>query len=199
MGYTTYFTGEFKVTPMLTPEEADYLHAFAGSRRMVRDEQLVSQLPDERRIKVGLPVGRQGQYYVGSHDDGNYGQSRWNRNTDNGYDDQSIIEYNQEPDDQPGLWCKWVPNEDRTGLKWNGNEKFYNYTEWLQYLIDHFLRPWGKQVNGTVKWVGEDKNDRGLIIVENNVVTTVQGKRTVSVNYGDVLTEDITDDESEDY
>ena len=196
MGYTTYFTGQFKVTPMLTEDEADYLTAFSGSRRMKRNAKLVEALPDTRRIKVGLPVGPQGQYYVGSFDDGNYGQSEW---SPHGYADASITDYNEEPDDQPGLWCQWVPTEDRTGIEWNGTQKFYNYTEWLEYIIDHFLRPWGKTVNGQVKWVGEDKNDRGLLIVENNIVTPVVGKRTVTVEYGDILTEDITTDESEDY
>lgn len=161
MGYTTEFTGQFKVTPMLTEEEADYLNAFSESRRMMRNAKLVEKMPDARRIKVGLPVGPQGQYYVGSFDDGNFGQSK----------DNSIIDFNEWPDDQPGLWCHWVPTEDHTGIEWSGMEKFYAYTEWLEYLIDHFLRPWGKTVNGQVKWVGENKTDRGILIVENNIVT----------------------------
>ena len=193
MGYTTYFTGQFKVTPMLTENEAEFLRAFAGSRRMKRDEKLVEALPDTRRINVGLPVGKQGQYYVGAADDGNFGQSKW---VNGGNEDASITNYNEEPDDQPGLWCKWVPTEDRTGIEWNGIEKFYNYTEWLEYLIDHFLRPWGKTVNGQVKWVGENKNDRGILMVENNIVAPVVGTRKVIVEYGDILTEDATDEEN---
>jgi hypothetical protein len=58
---------------------------------------------------------------------------------------------------------------------WDGNEKFYHYAEWLEYLIGHFLAPWGYTLNGTVKWVGEDPADSGVIEVENNRVTTREG------------------------
>jgi hypothetical protein len=44
-----------------------------------------------------------------------------------------------------------------------------------QYLIGHFLAPWGYTLNGTVKWVGEDPADSGVIEVENNRVTTREG------------------------
>ena len=55
---------------------------------------------------------------------------------DNGPD---VLDYNEPPQGQPGLWCQWVPTEDKAGLEWNGVEKFYFAMEWMQYLVEHFL------------------------------------------------------------
>lgn len=44
----------------------------------------------------------------------------------------------------PDLWCQWVPSDDGTQVKWDGGEKFYYYTEWMKYLIHHFLMPGAK-------------------------------------------------------
>lgn len=49
------------------------------------------------------------------------------------------------------LYCQWVPTEDGEGIKWDGGEKFYSYTKWLQYLIDNFLIPNGYVLNGEVE------------------------------------------------
>lgn len=96
-----------------------------------------------------------------------------------------VIDYNRPPTGQPGLWCKWEPTEDGTAIEWNGAEKFYDSAEWMQYLIDHFLKPGAEakdalpflQANhvciGAIKAQGEDMDDRWKLIVDNNVVTTV--------------------------
>ncbi len=34
-----------------------------------------------------------------------------------------------------------MPNEDGSGLDWDGTEKFYAAEEWMAYLIYHFLKP----------------------------------------------------------
>lgn len=70
-----------------------------------------------------------------------------------------------------GFWCQWVPTDDGTGIEWDGGEKFYNYTAWLEYLIDNFFRPNGIMLNGTVTFVGEEDGDVGSITVEDNKVT----------------------------
>jgi hypothetical protein len=80
---------------------------------------------------------------------------------------------------QPGLWLQWELNEEGTELAWNGGEKFYNYIEWLEYLIQHFFEPWGIKLNGEVTWVGEESNDTGKIIVTDNVVEVYEGE----INY----------------
>jgi hypothetical protein len=70
----------------------------------------------------------------------------------------------------PGFWCQWRPNEDGTAIEWDGGEKFYNYIEWLEYLIKQFFEPWGIKLNGDVRWYGEDRDDIGLIEVRDSVV-----------------------------
>ena len=74
----------------------------------------------------------------------------------------------------PGIWCQWA-SEDGKSLKWDGNEKFYNYVEWLQYIIDNIVKPKGYVLNGSVEWTGEERGDYGLIEVKDNVVTTKEG------------------------
>lgn len=160
MGYTTDFEGHFKVTPELKQEHADYINMFSGTRRMKRDASVLAGFEDPIREAVGLPIGDEGSYFVGG--DGFRGQDR----------DASIIDYNSPPSDQPGLWCQWVIGEGGGVIEWDEGEKFYDYVEWLEYLISHFLKPWGYTVNGEVQWWGEDDEDRGTIIVVDNEVST---------------------------
>ena len=167
MGYHTDFYGQFEVSPALKPEHAEYLKAFGYTRRMLRNATIAATMPDPVREAVGLPVGEHGAYFVGG---GGYaGQEH----------DASIIDYNTPPPGQPGLWCNWEPQErdgvyDRIG--WDGMEKFYNYTEWLQYLITHFLEPWGYTVSGSVKWDGDEQGDTGTIVVDGNRVLAEREK-----------------------
>lgn len=78
----------------------------------------------------------------------------------------------------PGYWCQWVPSSDGMGLEWDGNEKFYDYVEWLEYLIKHFIKPWGLKLNGEVEWEGEESGDLGLIIAKDNEISVKYGKVT---------------------
>lgn len=156
MGYTTEFSGSFKLDRPLSEAQRKYLAQFAGTRRMKRRE---AGLPsDPLREAVNLPIGRDCQFFVGGS--GFAGQDR----------DESIVDYNYPPDGQPGLWCQWVPNEDGTAIEWDGGEKFYSYTEWLKYIIENFLKPWGHTLNGKVHWRGEEFSDLGTIVVKNNAI-----------------------------
>lgn len=163
MGYTTDFDGAFSLSEPLTGPQREYLTAFNTTRRMKRNAELTAIRPDPVREAVGLPVGIEGEYFVG--ETGFAGQ-------DHGDD---VVNYNSPPSTQPGLWCQWTPGGDQ-GIEWDGGEKFYDYVEWLQYLRDNFLIPWGHVLNGQVEWVGEDPDDRGRIIVINNIVTTQHGR-----------------------
>lgn len=78
--------------------------------------------------------------------------------------------------DVPGFWCQWIPTEDGWGLEWDGNEKFYNYVEWLHHLINKFFNPWGIKLNGEIEWQGEENDDRGKIVVTDNVLVTKEGR-----------------------
>ena len=182
MGYTTDFRGHFNLDKPLSPSHALFLARFAGTRRMKRDAAKTALRPDPVREAAGLPIGEEGAYFVG--EGGFAGQN-------SGPD---VKNSNRPPWGQPGLWCQWVPLQDGSPLKnytqeedseeeyegctsigWDGGEKFYYYTEWLEYLIEHFLQPWGYTLNGVVTWQGEENGDIGKIIVENNKTSVQHG------------------------
>lgn len=154
MGYTTDFTGNFKLNKKLDLETHEFLTKLAETRRMKR--------------KLGPEFGIEGEFFVDGK--GLAGQDR----------DDSIVEYNYPPSTQPGLWCQWVPTEDGLTIEHDGGEKFYNYVEWIEYIIDKILKPRGYSLTGQVTWVGEDRSDLGRILIVDNVVKTDQG----SVVYG---------------
>ena len=158
MGYTTEFNGCFMLDKPLDPSHARYLRVFADTRRMKRSADIAENFSDPVRHEIGLPIGIEGEYFTGGG--GHAGQEH----------DNSIINFNVPPDTQPGLWCQWIPNEDGTAIVWDGGEKFYNYIDWIKYLITHFFARWGYTLNGDVLWQGEEYEDRGIIMIRNNVV-----------------------------
>ena len=153
MGYSTEFTGRFRLDRPLQLEHARYLHAFADTRRVQRDAARAEALIDRVRAAASLPVGVEGGYVVVRERD-------------------SILNQDAPPRGQPGLYCQWRPSENQHGILWDGGEKFYNYVQWLEYIIQHFLAPWGYVLNGAVQWEGEEFGDTGVIQVVNNRVTT---------------------------
>lgn len=76
----------------------------------------------------------------------------------------------------PGFWCDWVPTADGAGIEWNGTEKFYDSDEWMQLIIDRFIAPTGRKVNGTIEAQGEDPSDIWRLKVTDNVVSRVAAK-----------------------
>ncbi len=165
MGYTTDFKGRFTLDKPLAPEHAAYLKRFSETRRMAREVRVTELGPDPIRRAAGIVgVGVEGGYFVGGA--GGYGQEH----------DVSITNYNGPPCGQPGLWCSWAPTEDGAGIEWNESEKFYYYTEWLQYLCDHFLEPWGYTLSGRVTWRGEEHSDIGTLTVRDNLVVALPGQ-----------------------
>jgi len=171
MGYTTEFSGQFDLDKPLTPEHAAYLRQFAQMRHMERNAVKTAKLDDSIREAVGLPVGPEGAYFV--RDGDRYGQ----------FSRPDVLDYNKPPKGQPGLWCQWVPTDDLKGIEWDGGEKFYEYVAWLKYIIEHFLKPWGYVLSGSVEFQGEQFDDRGLIVVQDNDVGT-----TEAIYEGDVHT-----------
>ncbi len=164
MGYHTEFRGEFRVTPALSRAHREYLSAFSEIRHMRRDATCLEGVPDPLRQAVGLPVGVDGAYFIGP------------RKRDRaGCNDPTVLDHSCPPSGQPGLWCKWTPSPDGRALYWDGSEKFYNYVEWLEYLSNHFLRPWGYVLDGDVEWCGEDEFDYGVVRVSSGVIRVVTG------------------------
>jgi hypothetical protein len=79
-------------------------------------------------------------------------------------DDIDTVE-KQYPEPFPGNYCQWVVTKKLDGIEWDRNEKFYDYPEWLQWLINYVLRPAGIKLSGTVKFQGEESSDRGTLTV----------------------------------
>jgi hypothetical protein len=195
MGYTTDFFGSFDLSPSLTNEQADYINKFSRTRRMKRDVNKLMELYQGKHgypYRTGTPeeiYGKDGEFFVGGG--GFAGQDR----------DDSIIDFNTPPGQptfnelsdmsfsqrlgitekliqegkcQPGLWCQWiVKGVFNEKLEWDEGEKFYNYVEWLRYLITNFFEPWGIKVNGEVEWQGEERDDWGKIVITNNEIKTL--------------------------
>jgi hypothetical protein len=166
MGYTTDFFGEFTLDRELKPEHAAYLRKFNETRRMKRDAAKSELRPDPLRIAAGLPIGVQGEFFVGAG--GSRGQEK-------GASAGDILDYNSPPSTQPSLWCQWTVSDNGMEIVWDQGEKFSDYVPWIEYLIDNFLKPWGYSLNGDVKWNGEDTYDLGLIEIRDNVMTVKRG------------------------
>ena len=176
MGYTTDFYGSVTFNKPITEELKNYINKFGETRRMKRDvEKIKKTFPDWEKNCFNGNLGVDGEYFVGGN--GFMGQDR----------DDSIVNYNYPPETQPGLWCQWMIDDDGNFV-WDGGEKFYEYGEWLTYLIDNFLAPSGYVCNGEIEFQGEDMNDFGTIHVKDNVVTVEYGMRIQSL-------EDISDDD----
>jgi hypothetical protein len=56
-------------------------------------------------------------------------------------DVDDIDRYNTPAPGQPQLWCQWTPCLQGCCLAFDGVEKFYQPVRWMEYLIDHFLKP----------------------------------------------------------
>lgn len=141
MGYTTDFFGQFDLDKPLDDETYDLLIGLNETRRMARN--------------VNPKYGVEGEFYCKGKD--TFGSTQ----------DKNVIDYNKPPKTQPGLWCQWKPTEDRLNIEWDGGEKFYYYTEWIQYLMDAILKPRGYTLTGSVSFQGEDHEDRGTITIKN--------------------------------
>jgi len=150
MGYTTDFNGEFKLNKKLDAETHTFLNKLAETRRMKRN--------------VDAKYGIEGEFYVDG--EGFAGQDR----------DNTVMDGNSPPMTQPSLWLQWRPTDDGTAIEWDGGEKFYSYVEWIEYLIEKVLAPRGYTLTGAVQWRGENFDDLGTILIQDNVVTVKNGK-----------------------
>lgn len=88
---------------------------------------------------------------------------------------------------QPGLWCRWEPCWDGCCIALDGEEKIYQPVQWLDYLINHFLREGAEasssglgafddftfdhRLNGLVVGCRRDNKELFAIRVINNLIT----------------------------
>jgi hypothetical protein len=149
MGYSTDFYGFWMLTPALSLAQTDYLQKFARTRRVKRDPDAIEN--NRRLAAIGLTLGVDAEYFVDVEDE-----------------DKSIVDLNLPPGSQPSLWCKWRVNDRGDRLEHTGGEKFEQYVEWLDYLVEHFFSAWGIKVNGSVRYEGDVLLDAGTIEIINN-------------------------------
>lgn len=176
MGYTTDFSGSLKFNKNVTLELQEYINRFSNTRRMPRDNEKIKEIyPNWKELCFFGELGNMGEYFA--------------PHTHN-YDD-SIIDHNGfSVSVHPGLWCQWVIEGNE--LVWDGGEKFYNYIEWLHYLIDNFFDPLGYELTGDIMWEGEDSDDCGTIHVVNNFIEIKNGIHAYSmddIDTSDLITE----------
>lgn len=169
MGYTTYYSGELTLNKPITSEHRVYLERFAYVRHCKRDEAKLARgrqgqvppHPDPVRVAVGLPVGKEGCFYVAG-----------DMNADDGH---AVTDSNKPPAGQPSLHCPFHPSEKSDTLEvFDEGANCEEGTEWLKWLIKHILGPWGYTLNGTIGWDGDDDDDRGTIYVKDNRVEMVE-------------------------
>jgi hypothetical protein len=182
MGYTTEFLGYFKISPPITDENIlQRLKILNETRRMKRDSNKIAQKLNISLEECIAKYGIDGEFYGTRTDTFSFISNR----------DETVIDYNMPPITQPGLWCKWQYNIYENIVEWDGNEKFYDYVEWLEYLIEKVFEPNGYKLNGLVKWIGECDDDCGKIKVNNNFIS-VKGDR-----YSDYVCKLVINDESQ--
>ncbi len=170
MGYSTWFDGSLKFNKPVEDWLVKYINGFSETRRMKRDNEKIKELfPNWKKMCFAGNLGEEGEYFIGSL--GFLGQDK----------DGSVVNHNDPPAAQPGLWCQWVINEDDE-LVWDEGEKFYEYVAWLHYLVDNFFDPLGYVLNGDIIWEGEDSDDVGTIHVIDNHIEIEDGVHVYSMS-----------------
>nr|QFG73857.1 MAG: hypothetical protein [Megaviridae environmental sample] len=152
MGYTTDFYGEITINKPIDIKTREFLHGLSSTRRMKRNPKILSNILNISEKECLEKYGKDCKHYFGCT-----------------INDKSIIKYNSPPADQPGLWCDWCLGDDKKSITWNKNEKFYNYIEWMSYIVKE-LKSRGYTLNGKIRWAGKDYEDKGIIKVTNNIV-----------------------------
>jgi hypothetical protein len=69
-------------------------------------------------------------------------------------------------------------------IAWSWNEEFYEYREWLEFLVGRCLAPMGVTVSGTIRWQGEDDDDCGKIVAAGSKVRFVEGSKWILYDDG---------------
>lgn len=100
---------------------------------------------------------------------------------------KELLEFNEEPDlikDAGKLtgYMQWVPSESLDAIVWDQQEKFYDYEQWMAWLL-RWLADRDIKADGQLDWRGEDSSDIGRIIVVDSAMTVEQGVTTKASNH----------------
>lgn len=186
MGYTTYFDGKITTKQTISDEIRNYLERFMVIRHMKRDNQKIREVyPDWKEHCLNGKLGIDGEFFATPEllpeeyavKSFFGGMKNWKgEDAPEGYlfnpvgqdSDVSVTDKNTPGGSCPGLWCQW--RLDGSDIVWDGGEKFYNYVEWLDWLIRFVFDPANIKFNGRIYWQGEEINDYGIIDVEDNKI-----------------------------
>lgn len=143
-----------KIFTKVSAQVTRMLHGLQKTRRMCRC-----------RFINSIDYGIDGQYFVDQDEFKNY-------ETCDKYSSfyyGKPLQYNYSPRTQPSLYLKWEFDQENQTIKFDPlSEKFYKYHEWLIYLVNHFLHPNGYIIFGQINWQGENNDDFGTILFEND-------------------------------
>lgn len=157
MSYTYDLFGKLSVSPPLNTDQVAYIQEFSQSYRHKFAPKWQSW-PNPLREAVGLPVGIDGEYISSA------------MGTGSDFIDNCMEVDTNTPNNQPSFQCCWTTNAKGTVVQWNKLGRTFAPAQWLEYMIEHFFKPWGVTLNGKVECHGEEKDDRTLIVVNNNSV-----------------------------
>ena len=171
IGYTTDFTGQFRLDRRLAPEHAAYLRAFNEARHMRLNAKRAETVADHWRVAAGLPVGREGMYCTFMTAGASAARGL-------------VLEDASPLGPNTSRYCGWVPTDDDRGIAWDGAASG-GFAAWLAFVVEHFLDRWGYAVRGAVAWEGETAGDTGVLVVLNNRIV-VAGSGHPHCTDGDV-------------
>lgn len=69
-------------------------------------------------------------------------------------------------------FCQWRLSADRSGIEWDGEEKFYGYVEHAQRVASWF-QDRGMAMTGRVAWHGESRKDHGVLLASDGLVAAL--------------------------
>ena len=159
MGYHTEWFGCFEIynknqkRAKLPKKVAALIIGLSKTRRMCRNTTRLAKrlrMSEERCLRL---YGVYGERYIEKNYETTLGQTN----------SPDIIDYNQPPPNQPGLWCNFTYNTETRVIEWNGGEKTRDGVEWIKYIAD-LIQEHGYDLKGTMNWQGEDEDDNGILV-----------------------------------
>lgn len=165
MGYSTEFKGAWILNKPLDQKTAAILKGLSTTRRMKRSIDKLAEMKKVSREEAISNWGEHGELYFNPTNHGDV-------------EDASVIDCNEPPVGQPSLWCQWIYQEKdgQATICWDEGEKFYEYVEWIQYIIKSILAPKEYILNGDVQFQGDSPRDKGIIRIQDNVVSLMKTK-----------------------
>ena len=177
MGYNTYFSGKLAFNKPLDKRLNDFLDSFFKTRHFVYSKNKILEVLNTHGISMSKVIP------PGFTDCGEHGEflmdNAFTHLTDrNGnlvtfedcFDD--LMDFNLTPKIIPSLWCDFeITDKGEKILFVDG--KNYGYVKWINFLIENFFFPAGYILNGEVEYQGENEDDKGKIVCENNKIDVI--------------------------